>query len=142
MKLGTRLNIAFDFNLPRIHWNEFDEGNVKVDHCEVLLDIAFGNGLTHVVTRSTREIGNTSSLLDLIFQSSNISECELSIRDGISDNKSVFLCFKTTKGHKKSNSPIDGPDFFKADNVTVLDCLELLFDQFSASDGARDLDYL
>lgn len=134
--------MAGDLNLPGIHWNRFYAGNINVNHCEVPLYIAFGNSLTQVVTGSTRQVGNTSSLLDLIFLSSNIPVHEVSIHGGISDHKLVFLCFKTTKGRKESNCSIHVPDFSKADDVSVLDYLELAFDQFSASDRACDVDSL
>lgn len=134
--------MAGDFYLPGIHRNRFYMGNLNVNHINVPLNIAFGNSLTQVVTGSTREVRNTSSLLDLIFLSGNIPGHEESIHGGISDHKLVFLCFKTTKGRKESKCSIHVPNFSKADDVSVLDYLELAFDQFSASDGARDVDSL
>lgn len=63
----------------------------------------------------------------------------MSLHDGIYDHKLVFLCFKTTKSRKEQDGSIHVPDFSKANDASVLDNLELAFDQFSASDGACDV---
>lgn len=137
---NTHLIIAGDFNLPGIQWNELEIGNTSSKHCEVLLDIAFSNDLTQVVNEVTR-IGTTrESLLDLVFINSKIRDYEISVHDGLSDHKLVLFSVKNVlplKNPKRKTIFVN--DFSRADDVSILDCLEMSLYNF---DGAADVNSL
>lgn len=123
-----------DFNLPGIDWSTLSVGTTDGASCEQLLEIAFCYNLSQVVTEHTRTTSAASSLLDLIFVSTNLtpllSECELF--EGISDHKMTCMtlnfspCRLGRPPHKKVLN------FEAADDVSILDYLEKSLDDFQS----------
>lgn len=137
---STRIIIAGDFNLPGIDWADLTVGSTDVTHCEALINLSFSYDLTQIVRDNTRISPTSESLLDLVLISSNVTECSVSVKDGLSDHKLVLLSVKEalpTKDSKKSTICIR--DYSNTDDVSILDCLELSLDSF---DGATDVNTL
>lgn len=134
VKGNEKVIIAGDFNLPGIHWDRLLPGSVNVKDSELLLEMAFNFNLRQVVTDITRQGQTTSSILDLILLSNVFSSYEVTLHDGLSDHKLVFI--KCEFGHDEiPNKPVQKYvlDFEKADDVTILDYLEIALDGFDCS---------
>lgn len=66
--------LAGDFNLPKIDWSNLEVGNVDVKSSELILGMMFNLNLTQVVNEATRAEKTASSVLDLLFVSTNLSD--------------------------------------------------------------------
>lgn len=137
---GSRVVIAGDFNLPGIQWDTLLPGPVQVRDCEMLLEMAFNFNLDQVVTEITRNGSTGGSVLDLIFLSNNFGTYTVTLHEGMSDHKIVRL--ETELGKRKHCERLEPkfvPDFSKADDVTILDYLEMAFDNFECCTPVNEL---
>lgn len=121
--------IAGDFNLPGINWERFEAGLVENKSCELLLDIAFNCDLKQVVNEPTRITESTRSLLDLVFVSSQLPKCEIDVSEGLSDRKLVLLSINFAGAKKKHNESIRVHHFNRADDLSIIDYLEISLDK-------------
>lgn len=65
VRLGDKIILSGDFNLPEVDWSTFTARNRNDIHCEILIDMAFAFDLLQVVQNYTRIQGNSKSILDL-----------------------------------------------------------------------------
>lgn len=138
----TKLILCGDFNLPTINWSSFTAGSNNTNNNEELIDIAFRFDLIQLVKDYTRVQGNSKSILDLVFVQSNIpGEIDCEVVDGISDHNAVLVNFSSIKA-KKVVTSTRVPVFSLADDVSILDKLELAYDEFSSSAHLCDVNTL
>lgn len=123
--------IAGDFNLPGINWDRCEAGLVENKSCELLLDIAFNYDLKQVVNEPTGITESTRSLLDLVFVSSQLPNCEIDASEGLSDHKLVLLSISFAGAKKKHNVSIRAHDFNRADDVNIIHYLEISLNKLS-----------
>lgn len=128
---NDRLILAGDFNLPNVDWRVPCSGS-DVTMLNPLADIALMCDLVQIVNECTREAGNTRSTLDLVFLNSDVCKYTVSIEDGISDHKAVFLSFSISenKAHRQETEHVI-KDYSKADDQAILDYLWFLCDNLS-----------
>lgn len=119
-----------EFNMPNIDWDLMCATST-CQHADLLLDISYAFDLHQVVHTPTCQTAVSSSILDLVFKSENVSQLgyTVDIVPGISDHFSVL--FKSQLWHKAERSkPRPYYDFNNADNVSILDFLEQDYDFF------------
>lgn len=124
VKLGDRIILSGDFNLPNIDWSTFSlEKHDALG--EAMLDIAFSFDLLQIVEQSTRIQGSSQSVLDLFFVSGSIgADTNYEIVPGISDHEAVLLTIADAVLDSKPKYP-SYPNFSRADDVSIIDILRL-----------------
>lgn len=80
-----------DFNLPWINWPDLCYDHHKVASAESLLLTAFSFSLSKLIFCATRIVDSCSSILDLVFVSSSLEDCTISVENGISDHKIIRI---------------------------------------------------
>lgn len=114
-----KIIIAGDFNLPSINWTD-DHTFQTLDN--PLLDMMMACDLEQVVQDVTRLSGDGGTILDLVFISKATFQYEVSVEEGISDHKLIFIscsvnkCSNTAKPKAKVVN-----DFARADDQAILD---------------------
>lgn len=130
---STKLILCGDFNLPGINWSTLSADGSDVNNNEVLIDTAFQFDLTQLVKDFTRIHGASKSVLDLVFVSSRIpGEIKCDVVDGISDHKGVLTEFSSLLNESVVNVT-HFPDFSAADDVSIIDRLEISYDEICNS---------
>lgn len=131
---GLQENVLLlgDFNLPGINWLSQSCGAEQVGSAEQLLELAFCYGLTQIVADFTR-IGTTrSSVLDLAFVSPGLrpflGDCD--VEEGLSDHRMVVTSLAMSPDTSRRHTSSAVLNFTAADDVSILDCLEMSFDDF------------
>lgn len=130
---NSRSNILItgDFNLPGINWSSLSHDGKDSKNAEPLLLTAFTFSLNQLVSEATR-ISSSSSVIDLAFVSSSLSDCSVSVKDGMSDHKLLVLACPIS-GSRSPVKPSDTfiRDYMHADDDAVLSDIESLFPYFS-----------
>lgn len=119
-----------DFNMPNID-SDLMCASSTCQHADLLLDITYAFDLQQVVHTPTRQTAVSSSILDLVFISDNVSHlgCTVDIVPIISNHFSVL--FKSHLWRKaERDKPTSHYDFDNADNVSIIDFLEQDYDHF------------
>lgn len=89
------------------------------------MDIAFGNGLVQIVNENAICGITDGSLLGLIFLDGHASDYSVSVEDGLSDHKLVLCMRNVLPQRNERQLHIYVWDFSRADDVSILDYLEL-----------------
>lgn len=128
---SSNLILAGDFNMPSIDWNKKFPESLSAT-AEPLLDIVLYHDLTQLVLYPTRRQGGSSSVLDLFFVISGFLRRNptIDIFEGISDHDIVSLtvCLNNVKTMRNDAQAI--PIFSRADDVSIIDQLDLAFSDF------------
>lgn len=127
----SKLIIGGDFNAPDVIWSDDGVAVQGTRMSDSLLQLAFSRGLRQVVTEPTRVTDTTCSLLDLLFVSNHFDGCEVSVHDGISDHKLVFLKCDISVTKSKHYEKKMYYDFGRANDESVIDYLEQCLDNFN-----------
>lgn len=126
--------MAGDFNLPHINWETLMPGNIEIASGDKLLKILFSHNLTQIVKEATRITTETKSLLDLVFVTSQLDGYMVSVEAGISDHRLVVINIATEKSDRpKPVSRVKVKNFAEADDTSILDFLEVAFDEFQSA---------
>lgn len=140
---STRLLMAGDFNLPHINWEDLLPGNTEVLSGEKLLKILFSHNLTQIVKEATRITAETQSILDLVFLSSQLEEYTVTVEEGTSDHRLVVVNITTEKsGRPKSVSRVTVKNYAEADDTSILDFLEVAFNEFQSASENESVETL
>lgn len=140
---NTRLIMTGDFNLPNINWDSLLPGHVEISSSEKLLQIMISHNLKQIVKENTRVTPESRSLLDLVFLSNKIGDYTVSVEDGLSDHKMVLVRIVTSASTRPQPSiPVQVKDYSRADDTSILDFLELSFDQFKFVCDCESVDEL
>lgn len=131
VKNHNKIILAGDFNLAHIDWGTLHAGSSEGESSEELLDIAFTFDLDQLVHEPTRLQGSSQSILDLVLVSHDFSENSTTdVCDGISDHKMVVVSLPLSMTYRNSKRTVPVYDFLNADDVSILDHLELSLDSF------------
>lgn len=131
VKNHNKIILAGDFNLAHIDWRTLHAGSSEGESSEELLDIAFTFDLDQLVHEPTRLQGSSQSILDLVLVSHDFSENSTTdVCDGISDHKMVVVSLPLSMTYRNSKRTVPVYDFLNADDVSILDHLELSLDSF------------
>lgn len=131
----TKLIIEGDFNLPHINWS-----NSHDQHVELLLSIAFSAGIVQVVTENSRISDKEGSILDLILLNTTDLKYSVSIHEGISDHKLVFLsCLVPCCKNKHDVNRVVFKDYLHSEDESVIDYLERSLDEFAKQRNINEL---
>lgn len=130
---STSLILAGDFNLPSMDWENLVAGSQDRLHGEALLDLSFSRDLVQVVKDFTRKNQDTHSLLDLVFLSDKLIQCDYmcKVEEGISDHDMVIVTIPLNERITKQPQFVKVLDYEKADDDSILDHLESSFFSFS-----------
>lgn len=137
-KPGLRVILAGDFNLPGIDWNDLSTIASDVSSANMLLELMFDFDLLQTVREPTRVCATTQSVLDLVFVNGCIGKYNVTVAEGVSDHKLVFLTFELSRC-KMEESVSHVSDFSAADDEAILDYLDLCLSNF---DEAQDVQLL
>lgn len=137
---NSRSNILItgDFNLPGINWCSLSHDGKDIKNSESLLLTAFTFSLTQLVSDATRI--SSSALLDLVFASSSLPDCSVSVKDGISDHQLLLLeC--PISGLRSYVKPSETfvRDYTHADDDAVISYMESLFPSFNDTNDVNEL---
>lgn len=140
VKNHNKVVLAGDFNLPHIDWKTLQPGSDERESAEALLDIAFTFNLDQLVCKPTRVQGSSQSLLDLVLISNELSDdSDVDVCDGISDHKMVVASSPLTMRNHDLTTSIPVYDFMNADDVSILDHLELSLDLFCSLSETKNV---
>lgn len=137
VKCSTNFILLGDFNLPCIDWDTLSAHSQDRANGEALIDLAFSLNLTQIINSPTR----FESLLDLVFLSDNLGSKEYSFEvvEGISDHDMVHVSISLGQTPRSRTTVVSIPDFNRADDVSIIDFLELslgTFEELSIECGA------
>lgn len=119
---GRNVVITGDFNLPSIHWSSLNYGISR--SADAVLDMMFYLNLEQRV----REFTRGTAILDLLFTTEFFHSSEVSVEEGISDHKLVFLRWLSQNHTRQKKIQRVVKDFSRADDVTIIDYLDIQFD--------------
>lgn len=124
--------IAGDFNLPNITWETLTPLNPNCRHSDLLTSMTFANDLSQIVTCPTRITRSSSTMLDLIFISNELSNKTFNcyVREGISDHRLIWCEFTGGLDTKEAARVVKVPNYTRALDESILDHLELAFENF------------
>lgn len=132
VKPGDRIIMTGDFNFPNIDWCTFSSQSCNLMENE-MLDLALNFDLLQVVNEPTRIQHGSMSILDLFFLSGNITEnISCDVATGISDHKAVLLSLNDIS-LKHEDALHSFPNFSRADNESIIDILDLRYDDFQTN---------
>lgn len=138
-----RLILMGDFNLPSICWNTLRPGLRDGVTGQSLIDLATSLDLVQIVNCPTRTQLGTSSILDLVFLSSNIVvkgyTCD--IVEGLSDHQAVLVRVNLRVPSVKRRV-IQVRDFVNADDTAITDELSFALDNFVTLSTTSDINTL
>lgn len=128
VKPGDKLIMAGDYNLPNVDWADFSPSTEVEDK---MLDIVFAYDLSQIVSDYTRTQSGSASILDLFFVSGSMeSKMSCHVKPGISDHHCVVL--KLEDVHTvEYNKICMHPNMSRADDVSIIDMLEICYDNFA-----------
>lgn len=134
----SNILITGDFNLPGINWCSLSHDGKDFKNAESLLLTALTFSLTQLVSDATRV--SSSAVLDLVFASSSLPDCSVSVKDGISDNQLLVLECRIS-GLRSYVKPSDTfvRDYTHADDDGVIGCMESLFSSFNDTNDVNVL---
>lgn len=136
----SKIILCGDFNLPGINWPDLCHDHREVASAESLLLTAFSFSLSQLVSSATRIVGSCSSVLDLMFVSSSLEDCAISVEDGISDHKITSLsCPLTLVQKTKKSRATYFRDYARADDAAIFAHLESSFTDFDKINNVDEL---
>lgn len=135
----SRIVIGGDFNAPDVSWSNEGVACPGTKLSEVLVDIAFSRCLRQSVEEPTRITDRSSNLLDLLFVSKHFDHCSVTVHEGISDHKLVFLKCNLDVGKKDSAQVKQYYDYERANDESVIDYLEEHLDGFEERTDVNEM---
>lgn len=130
--------LAGDFNFPLINLeSEFPEP--LASNAENFVDLIIFHDLTQLVKQPTRIHGDTRSILDLYLVSSSVCnrDPQVNVLDGISDHAMVALTISRSSIGKISKEKRVVPVFARADDVSIVDLLDVSYSDFLSLSESR-----
>lgn len=132
-KSSSNILLGGDFNVPLIEWDK-EFPNPLCNTAETFVDLLIFHDLTQIVKEPTRTQNGTSSILDLFLVSNSILHRgpKINVLKGISDHSMVYLTMPLKSVTKTKPVECMVPVFTRADDVAILDALDVSFSDFVA----------
>lgn len=107
---------------------------IDVKNGNLLLELMLNFNMIHLVTKSIRVAQKSDGILDLIFVENFPGDTTVSVHDGLSDHKLVFLTTNYCPV-KKSRDSKRVFNFSAADDEAIIDTLDLRISDFEMEYG-------